>query len=200
MQVKELFAKRLPELTDEFCKTYLQSDTVHKARDDIRKRLEDSKVRNADAKSKDELVQKIVADMNVDIPDVMVERELDVMIQEMNQDLGRDKMDLEGYLKRTRKTLEDLRSELKVTANARVRSKVALRAIAKEEKIQPTEEEIREEMNHLAQVEGKDPAEFAKEIGRNGEDFVEDYLTRRKALDFLVSKAKIDQQKEEAVV
>jgi trigger factor len=200
VNVTGVFHKKLPEVTDEFCKTYFRAESVERAKEDITKRLRESKDHNADAKCREALMRQVVAEMQVDLPDVLVEQELDMMMQEMDHDLKRDKMDMETYLKRTRKTPEDIRKELRESAITRAKSKLALRAIGESEKTNPTPEEIQQELEQVATSEGKDVATFMNEAGSNARLFVEDYLKRRKAIDFVVSKAKIQIRKEEVSV
>ena len=121
----------------------------------------------------------------------MIEREINMMMDELKGSLAQSGLTLEDYLKGIKKDDKTLRQEFKKSAEIRVRGKVVLRAIAEEEKMKINAEEIEQEFKNLAANSGQKIEDLKKSIEESGQKFIEDYMLRQKALAFLVEKAKI---------
>ncbi len=194
-QVKGIKERELPPLDSEFSRRMSGKETVEEFKQEVKSRLEKVKSERIDSEVRDRLVQEVSSELKADIPPGMVRREEDLMIDELKMSLSRDKLTLDDYLRSTRKDLEGLRAEMKNGAEARVKGKIALRAVAEAEKIGVIEGDIEKELRELARSSGSSVKDFKKKIGEGGIESVRDYLLRRKALDFLVSKAKIKKKK-----
>jgi len=191
VNVKSLRKKQLPPLDEEFTRKTSGKESIEEFKQDVRERLEKIKNERVDSEIRDKLVAEVSSKMKVDIPPGMVRRETDLMIDELKGSLAQDKLSLDDYLRSTKKDIEALRQELKKGAEVRVKGKIALRAVAEAEKIEVAPENLEEELKQLAKGGGNSLKEFKEKIGEGGIGFVKDYLLRRRALDFLVSKAKI---------
>jgi len=196
--LQERFAKIGPEgkkevqpLDDEFAKKVSRRGTLAELKEEIREAVIRDREVEADADVKNKLIAAASAEAKVDIPAGMVEREIELMLDELRTSLARTNLTLEDYLKAIKKEEKALRDELRKSAEIRVRGKVVLREVAESEKMKVTEEEMKEEIKKLAEEAGKSTDEMEKTLDEVARRFIEDYMLRRKALDLLVEKAKI---------
>ena len=117
------------------------------------------------------------------------------MLDELKTSLAQAGLTLEDYLKGAKKEVKSLRDEMRKSSEIRVRGKVVLKEIVKAEKIKLTPEEMQAEFKALAESSEQKIEDFEKALGEAGRSYIEDYMLRRKALDFLVDKAKIEEVK-----
>jgi len=183
--------KELPPLDDEFAKKVSSHKTLNELKAEARQVLERDRKAAVEASVKDKLIAAASAEAKVDIPKGMVKREVDVMLDELRTSLSQGNLTLEDYLKGIKKEEKALREELGKSAEIRVKGKVILRAVAEEEKIKINNEEMDAELQGIAKAGGKSLSDIKKSLEEGTRKYVEDYLLRRKALDFLVEKAKI---------
>ena len=128
--------------------------------------------------------------IKVDIPSGMIETEVDNMIKDMEQRLSYQGLKLDQYLQMLGKTQEDMRKEYEPQAIEGIKSRLALEAVIKAEKIEASEEEIDEKLKEMAKNYGREnDEEFLK--NENVRNYIKQGLTSEKALDFLVKNAKI---------
>jgi trigger factor len=127
----------------------------------------------------------------------MVERETDMMLDELRASLAQSGLSFEDYLKAIKKEEKTMREELRRSAELRVRGKIVLRAVADAEKMSVSVAEMEAEIKKLAATSGEPVENLKKRLETEGKKYVEDYMLRQKALDFLVEKAKIKEKKEE---
>jgi trigger factor len=142
------------------------------------------------------LIESILKETVLEVPQAMVEREVDIMLDEMSHNLSHSNLTLESYLKSMCREESDLKKELRAPAQARAKAKIVLRAISKQEKIEPEEKEVEAEISKMAVEAGKTLGEFKETLTEDSRQFIKDYLARQKALDFVVEKAKIVEEKE----
>ncbi len=199
--LQERFAKIGPDgkrevqpLDDEFAKKVSRHGTLAELKEEVREAVVRDRAAEAEADVKNKLIAAASAEAKVDIPPGMIEREIELMLDELRTSLARTNLTLEDYLKSIKKEEKTLREELRKSAEIRVRGKVVLRGVAEAEKIKVTEEEMKEEIKNLANEADKSAEEMEKTLDRVARRFIEDYLLRRKALDLLVEKAKIKEE------
>lgn len=199
---QERFAKRGPDgkkeampLDDEFAKKISRHSTLAELKKEMREMMLKEREAEADADLKNKLVAAASAEAKVDIPPGMVEREIEIMLDELRTSLSRSNLTLEDYLKGIKKDEKTLRDELRKSAEIRVRGKVVLRQVAEAEKMKISDEEMEEEIKNLASEGGRKVEEMEKSLDKTSRKFIEDYMIRRKALDFLREKAKVKEGK-----
>jgi trigger factor len=178
-------------LDDAFAKQVGRFGTLAELRDQIRANLEIEKKQDSDADLRNKLVEEILKKTKVDAPRAMVNREVEIMLDEMQHSLSRGGLTLEAYLRSLNKDEAQLKDELFASAKSRVEAKIALREIAKAETIKIPGNEIEMELSKMAVNAGKTLPEFKAALHDGGVEFVEDYLLRQKALDFIVKEAKV---------
>ncbi|WP_077618986.1 trigger factor [Bacillus sinesaloumensis] len=189
VKVHEIKAKELPELDDEFAKDVDDEvETLEELKAKTRTRLEETKKRDAENSLKDTLIEKASENAEIDIPEAMVNTELDRMVREFEQRLQMQGMNLELYFQFSGQDENALREQMKEDAGKRVRVNLTLEAIAKVENIEVTEEEINAELENMSGMYGVSVEELKQMLGDvNG---IGEDLKIRKAIDFLVENSK----------
>ncbi|MDQ0215419.1 trigger factor [Oikeobacillus pervagus] len=189
VKVHEIKAKELPELDDEFAKDVDDEvESLAELKEKIQKRLEEQKKNEAEQKLQDELVQKATANAEIDLPEVMIENEIDRMLQEFSQNLSMQGMTLDLYYQFSGQSEADLRNQMKENAETRVRTSLTLEAISVAESLEASDEEVEKELNKMAEQYNMAVEDIKKALG-NAEGLKGD-LKIRKAVDFLVENSK----------
>lgn len=186
--------KDLSPLDDEFAKKASRFGTLAELKAELESSLLEEKKASAEADLKNQAITAVTGSAEVDLPGAMVERELEVILDELGSSLARSGLTLEDYLKGTKKDRAALRLEMKPTAEARVRGKVVLAAVAKAEKLQISEEEYQAEIKAMAASGGEKLEELQARVGPEGRSFITDYLLRQKALNHIIGKASIKEE------
>ncbi len=190
VKIREIKRKRLPELDDEFAKDVSDYETLEELKAEIHKSLTEKKEEEKRQYLKDQAVQLATENAEVDVPQAMIEHELDHMIQDYSQQLRLQGLDLDTYLRITNTTMEQLREQFRDTAEKRVRQSLVLEAVAKQEHIETTEAEIEEELQRLANLYQRPVDEIRNLLGgEDGLHSIAHSIKVRKTLDFLVEKS-----------
>lgn len=188
--VKEIREKELPALDDEFASEVSEFDTLAEYKEDVKKKLAEKKTADAKNAKEEAVIDAIIADAKMEIPDAMVETQQRQMVDEFAQRMQAQGLTLEQYLQFTGMTPKALMDQVQPQALLRIQSRLVLEAIVKAEKIEATEEEFEEELKTMAasyQLE----VEKAKELlGENGTKQVKEDICIRKAVDLVVENAK----------
>lgn len=179
----------LPDFDDEFVKKISSFNSVKEYRENIRKKLEAMAGAKAEAEMKDSAIATVSSGAFVDIPQSLIRRESDMMIDEMDANLRGDNVTIEDYLRSKRTSLDALREEIRPMANSRAKAKLVLRNVAKAENLTVTEEELDKEIEQIAKDSGN-PKEQYKNNGSILEN-IKDYKLRAKALDLIIENANI---------
>ncbi|NPC93569.1 trigger factor [Bacillus sp. WMMC1349] len=185
VKIHEIKTKELPDLDDEFAKDVDEEvETLSELTEKTKKRLEETKENEADAKFREELIMKAAENAEVSIPQVMIQTELDRMMKEFEQRLQMQGMNLELYFQFSGQDEDALKEQMKEDAEKRVKSNLTLEAIAKAENLQVTDEEVEEEVSKLAEAYQMPVENIKQAIGST--DGMKEDLKVRKAIDFLV--------------
>lgn len=196
VKVKKIQEKELTPLDDAFAKQVSKFGSLAELKVELTKNLEEEKKQASESDLKNKLVEEASKGTDLDIPQAMVDSEIQIMLDEMKGSLARSNITLENYLKSIGKNEEDMISEFINPANQRVKGKIILKAIAEKEKIEATVDDINEELTPYAAQEKKTADELRESLNDGQIDFLKESILRRKALDFLVEHAKIEDQKE----
>ena len=132
-KVHEIKEEELPEIDDDFVKDISDFDTLDEFKADLRSSLEKSAAAKAESQMKNSVIEKVFEANEIDIPDVMVESEIDSMMSEFDQQLRGQGMDLDTYFQYVGKTAEDFRKEVKEDAYKRVKTRMLISKIAEQE-------------------------------------------------------------------
>lgn len=188
--VKRLQEKQLPELDEDFVgEVSEESDTVEEYREEIRKKLEKRKTDEAKAVKEDAVVDAIIADAKMDIPEAMIETQQRQMVQDYAQRMQSQGISMEQYMQFTGMTGEMLLEQVKPQVMKKIQSRLVLEAVAAAEGIQVTEEEIEEELKTMGEAYQMEPEKVEELLGENGREQVKGDISVRKAVDFVVENA-----------
>lgn len=191
VELHDIKEKELPELDDEFAKDISEFDTLDEYRADSREKLEKSAKEQAKAEMESSLVQKIVDNANVDIPEEMVDSEIDRTLNELDYTLRYQGLSLEQYLQFTGTSLDDVRAEHRDQAYNTVKMRLVLEEIAKVEEIQVDDADVEEEFEKMAEQYDRDVEDVKKDFGLSTEALKE-HLMPQKTIDFLMDNAIIE--------
>ena len=190
VKVHEIKKKELPELDDEFAKDVSEFDTLKELKESIKEKQQKQNDEKAKYETQEAVIKAVCEDIQVEIPSGMVESEIDNMLKDIEQRLSYQGLKLEQYLQMMGKTEEDMKKEYEPQAIDAIKSRLALEAVIKEEKIEATDEETDEKLKEMAKNYGKEnDEEFLK--NENVRNYLKQGLASEKAIDFLVENAKI---------
>ncbi len=193
--VHEAKRKELPELDDEFAKDTSEFETLEELKAHTRKELEEGAQRSAESALRDRVIDKAVENMTVQIPEVMIEVEIDGMLNDFDQQLKMQGLSLEQYLQFTGGSDQALREQMKEDALARVKTGLLIDAVAEAEAVEVNEEDIEKEIERIAELQDRDLDEIkALFEGPKGETLrqnLKENLQSKKTVDLLVDNATI---------
>lgn len=191
VKVNGIQVKELPALDDEFAKDVSEYDTLEALRDAKRQELLEQAEKNAKIQKENDVVRKAVENATVEIPDAMVERQIDSFLQDMGYRLQMQGISLEDYLKYTNTEISALRDQYRADAALRVKSQLVLEAISKAEAIEATPEEIGDKVAEYAKQFGNMTVEdFEKNLQADDRQYFADQVVVEKTLALLVENAK----------
>lgn len=185
-KINEIKTKELPELDDEFAKDVSEFDTLDELKADLKKQISERKEANAKTDYENQLIEQVVENMEVEIPECMNKQKCDEMIQDYSYRLQMQGLDLNTYLQYLGQTMEQFREQFMDGAKQQVKVKLALDAIVKAENIEATEEEIAEEIAKLAEQYNMETDKIKAAVPQ--EQLTDDIVTR-KAVDFVVDNS-----------
>ena len=188
VKVHEIKKKELPELDDEFAKDVSEFDTLKELKDSIKERLVKENEQKAKYEKEDAVMKSITENMKVEIPTGMIETEVDNMVNDMEQRMSYQGLKLEQYLKMLNKTEAEFKKEYEPQAIEAIKSRLALEAIIKAEKIEATDADVKEKLEEMAKNYGK----TAEELEKNDsiKEYIKQGIENEKAINFLVENAK----------
>ncbi|MFD0617942.1 trigger factor [Paenibacillus sp. GCM10027629] len=191
VKLHEIKRKQLPVLDDEFAKDVSEFDTLDEFKADLTKQISDRKVKENEAKREGEIVEKAAEAAEVEIPEPMIDTEVDAMVRDFDNRLRAQGMNLDMFMTFSGQTIEDMRGQMKVDAEKRVRNNLVLEQIAKEENIVATEEDVTEELSKMAEAYKRSTDEIRSILSANGSlANLQEEVAIRKTVQFLVDNSK----------
>ena len=190
-----LKAKELPELTDEFIKDATGSATVEEYKAKTKERLQKQADRRANDATENSILEAIAANAEAEIPQAMIEREIDSLVQKFEYQLMYQGLKLEDYLNFLKVSLADFRKNYEEQAKKNVMSQLIISHIVKEEKIEATAEEVDAKVAEQAASVGKETEEYKKNMDPRQLDYISSDIVITKLFDFL--KANNEMYKED---
>lgn len=190
--VKEIKVKEIPAADDEFAKDASEFDTIAELKEDIKKKMEEEN----DTKMKNELEELVISasieKATIDLPEVMIEKEIDNMINDLESRLKYQGLTLEQYMQYTGNDEQKMREYMKENAERKVRADLVLNAIAKAENIEVTEEELKEKANEVAKMYQSEPDEKMINLLISAQkDMLESDIKINKTIKLLIDNAVI---------
>ena len=190
-----LQAKELPELTDEFVKDATGSATVEEYKEKVTARLQVQADRRANDATENSILEAIAANTEVEIPQAMIEKEIDNLLQKFEYQLMYQGLKLQDHLDFIKTTVADFRKNYVEQATKNVKSQLIISQIIKNEKIEATEEEINAKVTEQAASVGKETEEYKKNMDPRQFDYIASDIVITKLFNFL--KANNEMYKED---
>ncbi|MDQ5815409.1 MAG: trigger factor [Actinomycetota bacterium] len=190
--VKEVKAKKLPPLDDDFAKTVGEFEALDDLRMDLRTRLSSVKKELAEEQLRGAVLEKLIAASDLEPPEKLVEGEFEHRLGHFTQDLKRAGMTMADYARQSDMTELEIRSEIRAQSAQSVKAELLLEEIARKQAIEVTQDDLGREVALAAAQTQKDPQELAKELVSSGRlNAVAADIMRRKALDHVVQNVNV---------
>ena len=192
VKVHEIKIKELPEIDDEFAKDVSEFDTLKELKADVKKKLTEENEKRAKFEMEEEAVKTVVEATTIDIPQVMIDHEVEDYIKEMESRLAYQGMDMKTYLGLMGKDIEEFKAQYTERATTNVKTKLVLEAIFNEEKIEITDKDIEDKLRDFAKNYGATGAnvdELVKNPTEQLKHFAEEELKFDLAVKFIMDNA-----------
>ena len=189
--VKEIKAKELPALDDEFASEVSDFDTLDEYKKDIEKKLQERKEKAAASQNEDRVVAKVVENATMEIPDRMVDAQVDNMLQDTARRMQSQGLSMDLYMKYTGMNVDQMKDQLRPDAVKRIQTRLVLEAVAKAENIEVSEEKIDEEIAKMAESYKMEADKLKSYMTDSDKDQMKQDLAVQAAVDLLVSEAKL---------
>lgn len=189
--VKEIKVKELPELNDEFASEVSEFETLAEYKEDVKAKLAETKEKQAAAENENKVVEKAVANASMEIPNAMIDMQVDNMMNDYARRMQSQGISLEQYMQFTGLTAEALREQMKPQAVKRIETRLVLEAIVKAEDIQVSDEAVDQELANMAAAYKMELDQVKGFMGENELAQIREDLAVQKAVDMMVAEAKL---------
>ena len=180
--------KEMPKLDDEFAKDVSEFDTLKELENSVKEKLEKQMQDKAKYEKEQAIMKAICDNSKIDIPEGMIELEVDNMIKDIEQRMSYQGLKLEQYLKMLNKTEAEFRKESEPQAIEAIKSRLVLEAIAAKEDIKATEKEVTEKIKEMAKNYGRNEEDLLK--NENVKKYIEEGIVNEKTIDLLIENVK----------
>ena len=194
--VKEIKAKELPELDDEFASEVSEYDTLEEYKANVRKGLEEKKAKQAKEEKEDAAMAAVVENAEIEIPEAMLTTEQRQMYDQFAQRITMQGIQMEQYMQMTGSTKEGMLEQLKPQAERKIKSRLCMEAVAKAENITASEEEYEEEMKVMADAYQIEADKVKEMMGEKEKKSIMADIAVRKAIEFVAENA-VEKEKTE---
>lgn len=186
VKINEINEKILPELTDEFVQDTTEFENLKDYKKDIKSKLTAMKKEEADKKMKEALLEALIEKMEADIPEAMIELEIDHKINEFRNGIAAQGLSLQAYLNYMGQSIENMREAYRIICEKQVKGRLALEAVAEAEKLKVSEKDIDAELNRIAEAYHIDREKLDSIFDEKEKENIIKDLKTQKALDLLV--------------
>lgn len=189
--IKGVKEKQYPELNDTFASEVSEFETLKELTDDTKKKMLEAKKKQLEAESENKLIEKIVDNAKVEVPQVMVDQQVEDYIKDFEYRLSYQGLSLQGYLQYANTTIEDLKKSRQEDAKKTVKTRLVLEEIIKKENIVVTDKDLEEKFNENNKDKKKTIEEIKKTLGQEQLNYFENSLLLNKLMAFLKENNKI---------
>jgi trigger factor len=184
-EIRNMRERIMPELNDEFVSNSTEYETVEEYRNSIKDRLTKEANDRAEIELDNDILDKIVDDTVINIPEIMAEDEFNRQLRGMEAQMKYQGITLEDYAKYIGKTLDELKEEIKKGAMRNVKARLVLEKLIRSEKLDITEDDIDNKLAEMAKNVGKDVEEYKKQVNNDMVNHIANELLMKKLLEFL---------------
>ena len=164
VKINSITVKELPELDDEFAKDVSEFDTLKDYKADIKKHLEERNAKDAEREDESKLIEAVVANTKIDIPEDMIEEQIDQYVEDFKYQLSYQGLNIDDYFKYTERTMEDLRKDHRERAEKSVRTRLVFEEIVKAEKLVADDAAVEAKIREYAERVGSTYEDFSKQL------------------------------------
>ncbi len=189
VKIKAIKEKQLPELNDEFAQDVSDFDTLAEYKEDLKKKVADRKAAEGKSKKQNEVIDKIVEEAKMDIPQAMIDTQVNRMAEDFAQRLQQQGLSLEQYFQYTGLTPEKIIDDMKPEALKRIKNSLVLEAIVKAEGIEASDEDIDAEVTKMADMYKMDAEKLKANMGEEDKKQMGADIAIQKVVDLLVESA-----------
>ena len=182
VKIKAVQVKELPALDDEFAKDISDFDTLEALKADKKAKMDEKAAKNRQTAIENIALQKASENAIVDIPDVMVDRQINYMLRDIAYQLSMSGLSLEDYCKYTGTDINGLKETYRVEALARVKTQLVIEAIGEKEGVTCTEDDLKAIIAEYAEGSGKSVEEFEKTLKEDDLEYLSDNVVARKTV------------------
>ena len=190
VKVKEIQRKELPEANDDFASEVSDFDTMEEYKKDLTEKLQAEKIEAAKTADEDKVVAKVIENATMEIPDQMVEEQVNGMVNDYARRLESQGISFKQYVEITGMTAEKIGEQMKPQAIKRIQTRLVLEAVVKAENIQADDAAVEEQFDKMAEDFKMDKEQIKGMFGEEQMAQVKEDLAVQKAIDFLVAEAK----------
>lgn len=190
VKVKEIQRKELPEANDEFASEVSDFDTMEEYKKDLTEKLQAEKIEAAKTADEDKVVAKVIENATMEIPDQMVEEQVNGMVNDYARRLESQGISFKQYVEITGMTAEKIGEQMKPQAIKRIQTRLVLEAVVKTENIQADDAAVEEQFDKMAEDFKMDKEQIKGMFGEEQMAQLKEDLAVQKAIDFLVAEAK----------
>lgn len=192
VKVNSITETQLPALDDDFAKDISEFDTLDAYKADVRAKLEAQAAERDNNAFTNAVIEKVMANANVEIPDAMVERQIDSMVRNFEARLAQQGLKLADFMKYTGQDEKSFRNQYRDQAEKSVRANLVLEAVENVEKFEAAEEEIDAEIEKFAKQIGQNVEDLKKNLTEGDREYFKADVIRDKAVKFLCDNAKAE--------
>ena len=190
VKINEIKEKQLPELDDEFVKDISEFDTLDQLKEDIKKTISQRKEKDATREFENDIVEQIVKNSKIDLPQEMIDTEADHMFNEFAQGLSYQGMNVDMYSKYINKSIDELKNEMKPEAEKRVKGSLVLEKVKKLENVGYSEDQVERELEQMAQMYGIEVDKLKDIFKGEQREYMIDNIILRNTIEFLKAETK----------
>ena len=192
--VKKIETKEVPELDDEFAKDVSEFDTLAEYKEDVKKKLTEKKEKEARTAKENAAVDKAIENAQMDIPDLMIQTQCRQMMDDFARRMQQQGLSMDQYFQFTGQSMDKIMEDMKPQALKRIQTRLVLEKIAETENTQPSEEEITEEIQKMADAYKMEADKIREAIGEDGIEQLKKDLSVQKAVT-LIADAAVEAEK-----
>ena len=192
VKVNSITETQLPALDDDFAKDISEFDTLDAYKADVRAKLEAQAAERDNNAFTNAVIEKVMANATVEIPDAMVERQIDSMVRNFEARLAQQGLKLADFMKYTGQDEKSFRNQYRDQAEKSVRANLVLEAVENVEKFEAAEEEIDAEIKKFAKQIGQNVEDLKKNLTEGDREYFKADVIRDKAVKFLCDNAKAE--------
>jgi len=188
--IKAIKEKQLPEIDDEFASEVSEFSTLAEYKEDLKKNLKEAKEKEAKDEKESKVIEAIVKDAEMDIPEAFIKTQQEQMIDEFAQRMSMQGLSMEQYCQFTGATYDKLYEQVRPQAEQRIKARLCLETIAATEKIEATEADVEEELKSMAEAYQMDVEKVKEMLPEKSLKEIKQDIQVRKAAEFAVANAK----------